>query len=77
MTDAKCTAKRLSPSTAFREDYRKHGVISYLEAADYMGASVKTVRNNVYTGRIPVVRKQGAYRISLLELDKVLRRGCL
>lgn len=70
-----------SPSRVLRDDYRKHGIISYAEAADYSGVEVNTIKdwiNNRKRGRgavLPVARRTGPYRIDLLELDKFLRRG--
>lgn len=66
-----------SPSLVFRQDYRKHGRISYLEAADYAGVCVRTIQNWICRrkNRLPVCARVGAYRINLLELDQFLRRG--
>ena len=69
--------RNTSPSRVFREDYRNHGIISYAEAADYAGVSVGTIRRWVSKkkGPLPVIRRAGALRIALLDLDKFLRKG--
>jgi len=66
-----------APGNMFRPDYRRHGRISYAEAADYAGVSVLTIRQWVSrkVNPLPLCARLGAYRIELLEPEKYLRRG--
>lgn len=67
-----------SSAHAFRKDYRKHVLISYREAADYAGVSIKTVRNWISDRPggplLSLARRFGAYRIDIRVLDEFLRR---
>lgn len=73
--------KRACPATVFRENYReiarKCGRITYLEAADYAGVTVKTLQKWLCSKKnpLPIRARVGAYRIDLLDLEKYLRRG--
>lgn len=66
-----------SARTTFRKDYRKHGRISTLEAADYAGVSVRTVEDWIYRKKNPLPRCafRGAFVIEMVELEKYLRKG--
>ena len=69
--------RRACPATTFRQDYRKHSRVSYLEAVDYVGVTARTIQNWICRRKnpLPVCAKIGPFRIDLIDLDKFLRRG--
>jgi predicted DNA-binding transcriptional regulator AlpA len=68
--------KRRSSANIIRPDYHKKPLISYGEAADMAGVSVKTIYQWVCAGRrgkrLPLARRLGAYRIDQAELRRYL-----
>lgn len=70
--------KRINPNATkriIRDDYHKKPLISYAEAADMSGVDIKAVYKWTRTGKIPIERKVGPYRLSSEKVQKFLRTG--